>query len=80
MSTLNTFNLFGWEFRTPKEFIVDKIKTSLTDTFIDYLTVSPIVIVVSLAVYMLVRMFSRSLAKMSVIGIVLYSIAVFLLA
>lgn len=80
MSTLNTFNLFGWEIRTPKEFIVDKIKESLANAFMDYLIVSPIVIVVSIGVYMLVGMFSKSLAKMSAFGIFLYSIAVFLFA
>lgn len=80
MSAFGTIKFFGWEIRTPKEFVVDKIKTSLADSFIEYLTISPIVIVVSIGIYMLVGMFSKSLAKMSVFAVFLYSIFVFLFA
>lgn len=80
VSVIGTFNLFGWEIKTPKEYLFDKLKTSLVDKFIDYLFVSPIVIVVSLGVYMLVGMFSKSLAKKCVYIVFFYSVLVFLFA
>lgn len=75
-----SFELFGREFLTPSEWVAEKFKTHLADLFIDYLTVSPIVIGVSAAVYFLVGMFSKTLAKLGVVAVVLYSGVVFLFA
>jgi len=57
---------------------MDKFKKSLTEVFIEYLTVSPIVIGVSVVVYVLVGLFSKTLARMSVVALFLYSVFVFL--
>lgn len=69
-------SFFGPLFQPAGEWMGDKLKEKLTDFLVEYITVSPIVIVMAAGIYMLVSMVSRTLAKLSVVVVVLYSLAV----
>lgn len=52
--------------------ITDKLKEGATDLVINYIESLPIILGVSIGVYALLGMFSKTLAKFGVIGIFLY--------
>ncbi len=55
--------------KKPFEWAGDQVKDIFVDLAIDYITVIPILTGVSIGVYALVNMFSKGLAKMSVVGV-----------
>ena len=61
-----------FEIKAPTEWIADKIKSGATDLVISYIESLPILIGVSIGVYALLGMFSKSLAKFGVVGVFLY--------
>jgi len=54
------------------EWISEKIKSGMTDILADYITVIPILIGVSIPVYALLNMISKSLAKLGVVTVFIY--------
>lgn len=56
----------------PTDWMTDKIKEGATDLLAGYISVTPILIGVSIAVYALLGMISKTLAKLGVIGVFLY--------
>lgn len=53
-------------------YIERKIKNGITDITLDYISAIPIMIGVSIAVYALCSMISKTLAKLGVIGVFVY--------
>ena len=68
------------EFKAPGEYvgewIVGKVQSGLENYVIDFITVSPILLGVSVGVYGLFNMFSSKLAKFSVFLVLLYGFLV----
>lgn len=54
------------------DYFINKIKSGATDIAIDYITALPIMIGVSIGIYALLQMVSKTLAKFGVIGVFLY--------
>lgn len=52
--------------------ITDKIKEGATDLVINYIESLPIILGVSIGVYALIGMFSKTLAKFGVAGVFVY--------
>jgi len=58
------------------DWITNKIKSGITDIIADYITAFPILIGVSIGVYALCSMFSKSFAKLAVIIVFGYGLLV----
>lgn len=84
----SVFSFGDFHIQSPVEWFTEKsmnsfiyhLKDNLADYALGYLSVSPIVICVSAAVYMLFGMFSKTIAKMGVAVVVLYSGFVYIFA
>ena len=60
------------------DWITNKIQTSATELMLGYVTVLPIMIVVSIGVYVLLNMISSKLANLGVAGVFIYGFLVIL--
>lgn len=54
------------------EYVINKIKSGATDIAADYISALPILFGVSIGVYALLGMISKTLAKFSVVGVFVY--------
>ncbi|GGN65572.1 hypothetical protein [Oceanobacillus indicireducens] len=54
------------------EYILNKIKSGATDIAVNYISALPIMIGVSIGVYALLNMISKTLAKFGVVGVFVY--------
>lgn len=63
-------------FQWAKDKANEKFQETVTNFLTEYITVLPIVVVVAMGVYMLFGMFSKTLGRLSVYGVVLYSLGV----
>ena len=61
-----------FDLKSPAEWLVDKIKSGMTDHLMEYVSAFPILIGVSIGVYALLGMFSKTLAKIGVVGVFIY--------
>lgn len=77
-SSLFSINFFGLDIQSPAEWALDELKQTVLDFLLGYIQVLPIVLGVSAAVYILIGLFSKTLAKLGVLGVVLYSMLVYL--
>lgn len=60
------------DIKSPAEWVADKIKSGMADHLAECISTFPVLIGVSIAVYALLGMFSKSLAKFGVVGVFLY--------
>ncbi len=61
------------------EYVLNKIKSGATDIAADYLSALPILIGVSIGVYALLQMISKTLAKFGVVGVFVYGASIVLM-
>ena len=61
-----------FDIKSPAEWMTDKIKMGATDLVISYIESLPILLGVSIGVYALLGMFSKSLAKFGVVSVFIY--------
>lgn len=69
---INSFDPASWLVHKAGEEVKSKMTDAFMGFFIDYLSVLPIITVVGGAVYILFRIFSKTLAKWGVIGVCIY--------
>jgi hypothetical protein len=71
------------EIKAPMEYVGDwigvQIKEGMTDILADYISVIPILVGVSIPVYALCSMFSKTFAKLGVVGVFGYGFLIVLL-
>jgi uncharacterized membrane-anchored protein len=71
------------EIKAPVEYVGDwigaKFKEGMTDIVLEYISVIPILVGVSIGVYALCGMFSKSFAKLGVMGVFGYGFLVVLI-
>lgn len=61
-----------FDIKSPAAWVTDKIKSGATDLVISYIESLPILLGVSIGVYALLGMFSKSLAKLGVVSVFAY--------
>jgi len=62
--------------QAPASWLVDKMKSGLTDMALDYISALPILLGVSIGVYALLSMFSKRLASLGVFGVLGYGVLI----
>lgn len=61
-----------FDIQSPAAWVADKIKEGVTNHLVDYISALPIILGVSIGVYALVSMISKTLAKLGVVGVFIY--------